>query len=637
MIRPIHTTLAAAAILLGPAQAMAWQEEDPASPENLRAAAFQIDRHIAAFYRDKNLAVPPVVDDAKFLRRTYLTVIGRVPTLEEAAAFLESEDPHKREALVGLLLTSPGYSSHISNWVFDLIRLQDRNRSTSLEPYRHWVRTAMDENMPWDEFTRRLLASSGNGWDPENSAIGYYARDRGMPHDNLANSMRIFLGKRMECAQCHDDPFGDTDRKDFYQLAAFTHGQYEVNVGHIQPLLRELRDASDRPSEEYRLARMIRDTVHRMSLAGGGSGKIALPSDYQYRDGRPGEIVGGRTPFGRTIRMSPRRDHDDGREKLAEWITTRTDNQFPAVIANRMWRRVMGLGITEPIDDYQPIENSHHPALFKYLADLMVKLEYDLKAFQHVLLLTRTYQFETNPYPSTVNSGDDFHGRKIHRLSAEQIWDSLVTLAAGNPDLNQRPPLDDTIYLQGRPILVGQKTMTQLAEEVLAISSEREMRRYFDALMEQIRNDDYTESAADSSMAMQMQNAGRRARRGLIRASELPSPAPRGHFLHLFGQSDREVVDASSRDPNVGQVLTLMNGFVQERLVNNPDAHLYRSLKSAETPAERIRLLCLAILNRPPTDEEMEWMMEEVEAHGENGVRNLAAALVMSSEFLFLQ
>ncbi len=635
LIRPIHA-LFAVGLLLAPGAAMATPG-NPADHERLREAAFQIDRHIAAFYRDKHLAVPPVVDDAKFLRRTYLTVIGRVPTLEETTAFLESDSPEKREALVGLLLDSPGYSSHLSNWVFDLIRLQDRNRGTSLEPYRHWVRTAMHENMPWDEFTRRLIASRGDGWDPENAAVGYYARDRGMPHDNLANSMRVFLGKRMECAQCHDDPFGDTNRRDFYRLAAFTHGQREMNSNHLQPLLRELRDASETPSEEYRVARMIRDTVHRMSLEGGGDGKITIPSDYQYRNARPGDVVGARTPFGRTVRMSPRRDHDDGREQLAEWITARTERQFPAVIANRMWRRVMGRGITEPIDDYQPPEASHHPALLEYLADLMVELDYDLRAFQHVLLLTRTYRFETNPNPSTVHGGDDFHGRKIERLSAEQLWDSLVTLAGGNPDLDLHPVLDDTIYLRGRPILVGRKTMTQLAAEVHAISSEREMRRYFDDLMGKIRNDGYSGSESGAAMEMAGARATPRPRRGLIRASELPSPAPRGHFLHLFGQSDREVVESSTREPNVGQVLTLMNGFVQQRLVNNADAPIYRGLRGVDSAEERVRLLCLAILSRPPTDNEMEWMVEEVEARGDRGVRNLAAALVMSSEFLFLQ
>ena len=637
LMHPHFLSLAiAAAVVVGPAVAMAQPsaEHDPAA---MRAAAFQIDRHIAAFYRDRRLAVPPVVDDAKFLRRSYLTIIGRVPTLEETQTFLDSESPEKRAALIDELLHSPGYSSHLSNWVFDLIRLQDRSQNTPLAPYRHWVRTAMAGNMPWDEFTRRLLASRGNGWEMENAGVGYYARDRGMPHDNLANSMRIFLGKRMECAQCHDDPFGPTNRRDFYQLAAFTNGQREMRTGTIEPLLRELRDASETPSEEYRVARMIRDTVHRMTLEGGGSGSIRLPSDYQYRNARPGDLLGARTPFGRSVRMSPRRDHDDGRERLAEWVTEQTGEQFPAVIANRMWKRVMGRGITEPIDDYQPIDASHHPELFKYLAGLMDELGYDLRAFQQVLLLTRTYQFETNPHPSQIHSGDDFHGRKIHRLSAEQLWDSLITLARGNPDLDPQPELDDTIRLQGRPILVGSKTMTQLANEVLAISTERDMRRYFAALMEEIRNDGSSSSASEPAMQMSARAANPHARRGLLRASELPSPAPRGHFLSLFGQSEREVVDASTREPNVGQVLTLMNGFVQEQFINNADAHFYQKLRGLESAEDRVRLLCLAILSRPPSEEEMVWMREEVETHGETGVRNLAAALVMSSEFLFLR
>ena len=122
-----------------------------------------------------------------------------------------------------------------------------------------------------------------------------------------------------------------------------------------------------------------------------------------------------------------------------------------------------------------------------------------------------------------------------------------------------------------------------------------------------------------------------------VRASELPSPAPRDHFLYLFGSSDREVVDASSKDPNVGQVLSLMNGFVQRELVNKPTAHLYKSLEGATTEKEKIRRLYIAILNRPPTAEEMGWMQDEVKTQGEAGYRNIVSALVMSSEFLFLQ
>jgi hypothetical protein len=609
--------------------------DDAADPAMLRAAALQIDRHVGAFYRDKGFEVPAVADDAKFLRRTFLAVAGRIPTHDEARVFLESDEPDKRQQLVADLLDSPGYGSHMANWMFDLIRLQDRNDRTSLEPYRHWVRHAIDDNMPWDAFTRNLIGGRGSGWQMENAAVGYYVRDRGMPHDNLANSMRIFLGKRMECAQCHDDPFGDTKRRDFYQLAAFTEGIRPMNTGLIDPLLGELREAGAEQTAEYRIARMLRENVFAMSVDGGGSGRITLPSDYQYRNGRPGDILGAQTPFGRTVRMSRTRGQDDGREKLAEWMTSHTGNQFPAVIANRMWRRVMGQGLVEPIDDFAPIEKSHHPALFTYLAGLMVDLKYDLKVFQHVLLLTRTYQFETNPAPSTVHGGDDFHGRRLQRLSAEQIWDSLVTLAKGDPDPYSHPPLDDTIRIDGRPVLVGIKTMSQLTQEIHALRNERAFRRYFAELVKQIEEGAAGTSAGEIGMAMDAATSAG-ARRGMIRASELPSPAPRGHFLHVFGSSDREVVEAASREPNVGQVLTLMNGIVQKEIIGNPGAALFEGLAGAE-PRDQIHHLCLSILSRPPSDAEMEWMLEEVATRGKDGIRNLAAALVMSSEFLFLQ
>lgn len=544
-------------------------------PARLKQLALQIDQQVAAFYRNRKLPVPMVTDDATFLRRVFLVSIGRIPTSEEALAFLEIEDPAKRENLVDYLLKSPGFSSHMTNWVFDLLRITDGRVGSSAtnEPYRNWVRKAMTDNVPWDVFTRRLIASSGDGWDPETAAVGYYTRDRGMPLDNLSNTMRVFLGTRMECAQCHDDPFGTTERHDFYELAAFTHGQEPVRQDLMEPLWSELRDDRRANSKEYRIAQILWDRIYGMSLGGGGSGRIALPDDYQYRDAAPGDVVAGRTPFGKTVRMSEKRDEDDGREKLAEWIVGRTEAQFPSVIANRMWKRVMGKGLYEPVDEFIPPAKTAHPPLASLLTGLMVDLKYDLRAFQHVLLLTRTFQFATNPNPSTVEGGDDFHGRKIERLSSEQIWDSLITLAAGDPDKKPARSIDDRVYLDGRPVLVGRKTMPQLSKEVLALTSESEVRQYFAKLVSEISGGSASEG--DGSMMM---NGGRASygRDAMARASELPSPAPRDHFLYLFGASDRDVVDASSKEPNVGQVLSLMNGFVQEKLVNRSDAHLYK-------------------------------------------------------------
>ena len=622
-----------AASLLPPLRAAESAVPDLAA---MKKAALEIDQQVAAFYRNRKLSVPQVTDDATFLRRAFLVSIGRIPTSEEALAFLEISDPAKRENLVNYLLKSPGFSSHLSNWAFDLLRVTDDSvgSSASNEPYRHWVRTAIAGNMPWDKFTERLIASSGDGWDPETAAVGYYTRDRGMPLDNLSNTMRVFLGTRMECAQCHDDPFGTTERHDFFELAAFTHGQDPVRRELMQPLWSELSDDKRANSEEYRIARILWDRIYGMSLGGGGAGRIGLPSDYQYRDAKPGEVVAGRTPFGKTVRMSEKRDENDGREQLAKWILSRTEGQFPAVIANRMWKRVMGKGIYEPVDEYLPADKTPHPVLAGLLTRLMVDLKYDLRAFQHVLLLTRTFQFATNPNPSTVEGGDDFHGRKIERLSSEQIWDSLITLAAGDPDKKPMRPLDDRIYLEGRPVLVGKKTMPELSKEVLALKSEPQVREYFTKLVSEIRSG----SQATGSGEMMMKGGTRSYGSGaMARASELPSPAPRDHFLYLFGASDRQVVDASSRDPNVGQVLSLMNGFVQSQLVNRPDAHLYKGLEGAGTPQEKVRRLYVSILTRPPTDEEMTWMLDELKTRGDAGCRNIVSSLVMSSEFLFLQ
>jgi hypothetical protein len=377
------------------------------------------------------------------------------------------------------------------------------------------------------------------------------------------------------------------------------------------------------------------DKIYGMSLDGGGDGRITLPSDYQYRDGKPGEILGGKTPFGKSVRTSDRNDDEKSREKLSEWITEKTGPQFASVIADRMWKRVMGKGIYEPVDEYIEASKTVYPELMTYLSTLMVELDYDLRAFQKVLLLTKTFQFATNPNPSSIDGGDDFHGRKIERLSAEQIWDSLITLSNGDPDKLPSRSVDHRIYVGGRPVLVGEMDMVQLSNEVLALKTEENVRKYYKNFLDRAKKGSVAKKS-DSSMMM-AENVQKYGVDSAVRASELPSPAPREHFLYLFGASDREVVESASKDPNVGQMLSLMNGFVQRQLVNKPDAHVYKSLQNVTSTHEKIRRLYLAILSRPPTTQEMEWMQAEVESAGDQAYRNIVAALVMSSEFVFLQ
>ena len=603
-------------------------------PEFLKEAALMVDRHVAALYKSKKLAVPEVVDDAIFLRRSFLVAAGRIPNLEEARTFLEIDDSSKRAALINYLMHSDGYRSHMTNYVLDILRVQENfdGRRSSAQPYLQYVHESVGANKPWDVMTKELLASKGTVWNDNNGAVGYFIRDKGMELDNLSNTMRIFTGTRMECAQCHDDPFGEYERIDFYNLAAFVSGQKEVNKGPWDKVWREVRQAKEERTEFGELVRWLGYNVHYSSLGGGGDGRIKLPDDYQYRDGDPGEMVGGKTPFGKRVRTSDRKNAGNSREIFAEWITSPSNPQFNATIVNRMWHRVMGRGIWEPVDQYLEPENTVSPALVKDLVSLMQELDYDLKAFQNVLLLTKTFQFAANPKAFGAGVPQSFNGRQLERMTAEQVWDSMVTLVDGKPDKLPRRAFGDDIVYEGRTILRGEKTMKQLAKEILAIQSAGEYKTYVNELLEQIN---YSGGGKKNRSKSKGEGTGPIA--GIARASELRSPAPEGHFLRQFGQSDRLLLDSATNEANMAQVLSLMNGHVEKMVVSNRKSALYKALEAGSSDRDKVRFLYFTVLGRSPSADEMKLLMRDVIDGSEESYHNLASALLSTHEFLFVQ
>ena len=145
-----------------------YAQEKQQGPDlaTLKKAAYNIDKHVAALYKRKKLSVPEVVDDATFLRRSFLLAAGRIPTLDEARMFLEIEDENKREMLASYLMSdkNDGYRSTMVNWVSDLLRLTDDFNQGQAAPYVQFVHEAMRDNMSWDQFTQRLLSAKGSGW-----------------------------------------------------------------------------------------------------------------------------------------------------------------------------------------------------------------------------------------------------------------------------------------------------------------------------------------------------------------------------------------------------------------------------------------------------------------------------------------
>lgn len=613
------------------------KKPDRSDPSVLASLALEVDREVGAFYRARGVEVPADADASTLLRRTYLVVAGRIPTLEEARAYLADTSADRHARLVGQLIASPGYRSHMTNWLFDLLRVREHFTSTvSAAPYLHYLRQSIEANKPWDQLTSELLTAEGQGWNgaPE---VGYYVRDKGMPLDNTANTMRIFAGTRMECAQCHDHPYEEWSRRDFFELAAFFHGSRSLRENVHREAMRETRGDRDagkvsrHDRELHDFVRTVAGDAHYLSLAGGGLGHIPLPEDYQYRDGDPGEKVGARSPFGPSLRMSTRRDGDDGRQRFVAWLVDPENPRFAQTIANRMWQRVMGRGLYEPVDEFIEPEKTLNPRLMHTLTGLMRKLDYDLRAFQQVLLLTRTFRFATNPQHVPGNAPESLAGRQLKRMTAEQIWDSLVGLARGNPDATVgKPVLDQRVRFRGRIIAAGE-TMGRMQEDLLAIDRLPEYLRYLRGMM---KNDGKAEGPA----SMNMMDGGGRKKGGLIRASELPAPAPGDHFLRRFGQSDREVIEGGSVAGTVPQMLALLNGEVQQLLVENPKSHIFRRLKEMPGEEERLEAMFLATLSRHPTPDEEDMMLLAIlESGEEDGWRNILSALLCTHEFLFVR
>ena len=424
---------------------------------------------------------------------------------------------------------------------------------------------------------------------------------------------------------------------DFFRLAAFTNGQSEINKGPWNSVWRDMREAKTERTPLGRLMRFLGDEVFYGSVGGAGTGRIKLPNDYQYSDGDPGEWVSARThhekSFGKSMRMSKRRDDDDGLENFASWVTNDQNDRFTTVIVNRMWKRIIGTALFEPVDEYVPAEETTSPELTRYLVGLMKSLNYDLKAFQHALLLTRVYAFASSERELKPGEKPIFDGRKIQRMSAEQYWDSLVTLIAGNPDKLPTRGRSNAIYYGGKPVLVGELDMLQLQKEVLAIKSPKELKKYAQSLLSRIQNS--SKSGNKQKMSMMMRSAGKRgALNGVVRASELPSPAPKGHVLQIFGQSDRNLLDSATKEANATQVLSMLNGQVEKLVVANQQAHIHK-LSRGSVP-DRIRALFFGILSRSPNESEMKLMKSEIAARGEAGYRNIISALINSREFIFV-
>ena len=625
-----------------------------------------IDAILDKAYSKQNVTPLPVAGDSTLVRRAYLTIAGRIPTFEETLAFLDNDDSAKLPDLVDHLLDSPAHDSSTFNWWADLLRLQTRQRGGNDvgagEAYIHWVKDAIRQNLPFDEMAQRLITAEGYPW--EDGAVGYYLRDAGMPLDNMSNTTQVFLGTQMVCAQCHNHPFDKWTQMEYYKMAAYTYGirdrvnnpkqreLQQVFYSKTRGMSREERAKLNRNREFQQLRRAASEMMRPLRYgADRTERKLELPHDYQYDDAKPKDHVSAGPIFGQAIEPA---EGEDAVDAYAKWMTSSDNPRFTKVIANRMWKRVFGVGVFEPVDDLRDDTKPSNPELLGHLEKLMVRLDYDLKQFARVLYNVKAFRREASAEEITVEKPYHFPGPALTRMSAEQLWDSFVTLALPYPDerlinrarfdyrMEQLAIYEEKIENLETKKLTGLAKKGSKASKALAAKMEHIQKQMADAAEDddreamarlrreygQARNEQRTAFAklimGDKFDVRSLYGYGRgNAPAGqrdprwsgfsskLMRASELPTPAPAGHFLREFGQSDREVIENANREASVPQALTLLNGIIYKE-VYRANSPLTKNVVEAQTPKEKVRVLFLSILNREPSVEEYEACLAEL-------------------------
>ncbi len=357
---------------------------DPALRETALRSAEKIDRLVEGSLKSANQKPNDLSSDSEFVRRVYLDVTGTIPTAKQAASFLAIRGESKRALLVDQLLNRPGYASHFFNYWADILRLVDRaNNNNYVRPYGDWVKECLRENVAFDEMVYEMLTADGRIF--ETPAVGYVLRDQGMPLDNLNNTVRIFLGTRIGCAQCHDHPFDRWTQKEFYQLAAFTGGvEYRAEQKLLTKTNEKDIDKLFGPNtQENRQARNIL-RLNRPGIWDNGKKQLKYPEHYQYSNAKAGDLVTPAVIFGAAA--PTKIDPKDRREIFADWVTDKNNPRFAMTIANRLWKRMLGVGLFEPEDDLRDDTKPTNPELMDFLVSEMRRVDFNLKEFQRIIL-----------------------------------------------------------------------------------------------------------------------------------------------------------------------------------------------------------------------------------------------------------
>lgn len=382
------------------------------TPDDVDRLAATIDYRISERWSAEHVVAAPPADDAEFLRRVHLDLAGKIPSVADVRAFLEDTSPNKRRAAVDHLLESSGYVVHFTNqWRSMLMPEAATEFETRfmVPSFEAWLRQELTANTSYDELVRKLLTAplgpnaQANLYNTAGQAtpLAYFQAKQLKPENLAASTARMFLGMRIECAQCHDHPFDSWKREDFWSYAAFFVGLERQGGGGILATIRELLNVRE----------------------------VTIPDDGRVVQAA---FLDGKAPTWKSGATS--------RDTLAEWITARDNPFFARAMANRVWAMLFGTGLVTPLDDFSANNPPSHPELLDELGRALVEHNYDLKFLLRSIVASRTYQLSSMRTDPSQDDPRKFARAALRGLTPEQLFASLDQATGGfEPYATQNP------------------------------------------------------------------------------------------------------------------------------------------------------------------------------------------------------
>ncbi len=437
------------------------------APASLKEAAAAVDTLIAkenGTLKGPKLKTAPVLDDLAFLRRATVDLIARIPTAEEIQQFESDPPATRREKLIDRLLEHKGFSGRWSVFFADMLRV--RSNAEGGPELLAYVHQCLANKKPYDEMVRELLST--NGKPDQAPAVGFTLGDAANPMPLAGATSQIFLGVRLQCAECHDHPFDDWKQKEFYELAAFFGQTKRVETGknikkiyatetnessvkwppeREQPPKREVV-APKFPFELLKFAATPHYIARFEQLRTPDAKVVAKAAQAKDLDNlvdsvdvrkvlklqtQDAAVLSEASDAAKQKRENERNIYSNSalRLELARFITDPRNPYFSRAFVNRVWAELVGRGFVTPLDNFSAYNDIIHPQTLQYLAQEFIASGYDLRALVKLVMLTQTYQ--RTPLPAGANAEEvaraetHFTATRSRRMLSEVLLDSITT------------------------------------------------------------------------------------------------------------------------------------------------------------------------------------------------------------------